>query len=1178
MAEEEFSNPSTGGRFPEGTLLGHYRLEWLTAQSSTGEVYSAIDTDTNRSCSVNIIDASVSGHAPGLASQLLSKAQAACLFHHPALVPVLETFAFPNCHCIVTEYLAGEFADQMILRGTLSEARVLHIGARLAELLSEAEKCPGLLFDFTPDTLLFGTDGEVRIFHPGISAVVPELPGQIISRERRFAHLIPFTAPELLAGTNPPDIRSSIYSLGTLLAFLLCGTAPCQRNNTTASIAAVLTSAGSGIDALEGISPETRALLKKMTARDPALRPASGKELLRLFGKRSTSKGCFKKIFTAGAIFLALAAAGAGVWGVFHYLEREEQAIIDTLEEQAVPRSTSPKVSVSTETKIAPPIPSSPPRKQPIAKAAPAEVLHKKIKIASVPQPMPFQASRELQLIYLRKRLAQLEKELHQKLIDPRLEQLHKERIEFRRKQILALSARNRKLEAFQNRTLSPEQRRINQQLQQEISAWGSSGNFRSSHQGKQPFPASKLQQPGIDYNMTFQIPPFRNEPLWKLLLHGFLMPPVEGARILAQADFPLLQLRHFDVFHLLRDKKTDEETALYLVRNYSSGYSHFSVLLPASLWKHLPDALQTRLTEEYLLQFPVLPGGSLHQLLSLSDFPAHMLRQLLVAEAPLEFAHTEGRTPLFQAFLSGNQEAVQQLLAAGADPDHRDRHGQKASFYKAQGELQKAILQGDLDGASRALDAGADPDFLYWDGRTPLVKACLARNKAMAELLLQKGANVNLASRGNIPPLVHVFPGHVPDAALFKLLVERGADTSVSPRHNQPRRTFMQELCERFPHSPQAPEFAKIMLTSGKFKTAPQDLFTVCKSNARSFFKTLVQYWPDLDTEPYKDLMEAALQQKMPADIIKIMVERKVPLPPRNELIRLLKNLNSPEMTALFPHIPAGFVTRREPEKKSQPSVPAYRKRKPLPHITGGFGIPVSNKKLVEKVQKALKRHQTRDLEALLDKEIPVNAIVDGMTLLQHAVKQQETHMVRVLLARKADPFKTSFQSRVFPICLAAENNDMVLFNLLLQFVPPNEGVHQQIMLHLLQKKSSHFFVLRYLTRFQAELKQQRECFLTHALRENASLQVVTAFLRLYGTLENPKHRSVFQQAIASRYNIELLKTLHRRNAPLKGAAPVIIKRNNKQQMLMLTVLQTAKLCNAPLIVMQFLREKGAK
>ena len=367
-------------------------------------------------------------------------------------------------------------------------------------------------------------------------------------------------------------------------------------------------------------------------------------------------------------------------------------------------------------------------------------------------------------------------------------------------------------------------------------------------------------------------------------------------------------------------------------------------------------------------------------------------------------------------------------------------------------------------------------------------------------------------------------------------------------------------------------------MLTSGKFKTGPQDLFTACKSNARFLFKTLVQYWPNLDTEPYKDLMATALQQKMPADIIKIMVERKAPLPPRNELIRLLKNLNSPEMTALFPHIPAGFVTRREPEKKSQPAAPAYRKKKPLPHITGGFGVPVVNKKLVEKVRKALKRHQTRDLEALLDKEIPVNAIVDGMTLLQNAVRQKETHMVRLLLNHKADPFKTSFQMKEFPICIAAENNDMVLFSLLLQYVPPNEGVHQQIMLMLLHKKSNHFFIIRYLNRFQEELKQQRECFLTHALREKASLQAVTAFLRMYGTLEGAKHRAVFQQAIASRYNIELLKNLYRRNASLEGAAPVVLTRNNKRQMYNLTALQTAKLCNAPLIIMQFLKEKGAK
>ena len=140
MAEEELSDSFHSGSFPEGTMLGHYRLEWFVRRNSLGEMYSAVNTESNKSCSLTVIFPSVSKHAPEVAGQLLRKAQEACFFSHPNIIQIQETLSLSSCHCVVTEYFSGESADNLLLRGGLPENQVLNIAAQLASFLAEAEK------------------------------------------------------------------------------------------------------------------------------------------------------------------------------------------------------------------------------------------------------------------------------------------------------------------------------------------------------------------------------------------------------------------------------------------------------------------------------------------------------------------------------------------------------------------------------------------------------------------------------------------------------------------------------------------------------------------------------------------------------------------------------------------------------------------------------------------------------------------------------------------------------------------------------------------------------------------------------------------------------------------------------------------------------------------------------
>ena len=98
------------------------------------------------------------------------------------------------------------------------------------------------------------------------------------------------------------------------------------------------------------------------------------------------------------------------------------------------------------------------------------------------------------------------------------------------------------------------------------------------------------------------------------------------------------------------------------------------------------------------------------------------------------------------------------------------------------------------------------------------------------------------------------------------------------------------------------APRFAKIMLKSGKFKTEPGQIFKVCRDRNTLLFRALAQHWPDMGKKEYSGLYLETLKAGMPADVIKILLERKVPFPDEKELKESLRHFGTPEIHRLFP------------------------------------------------------------------------------------------------------------------------------------------------------------------------------------------------------------------------------------------------------------------------------------
>ncbi|MFQ5528602.1 MAG: ankyrin repeat domain-containing protein [Thermoanaerobaculia bacterium] len=107
----------------------------------------------------------------------------------------------------------------------------------------------------------------------------------------------------------------------------------------------------------------------------------------------------------------------------------------------------------------------------------------------------------------------------------------------------------------------------------------------------------------------------------------------------------------------------------------------------------------------------------------------------------------------------------------------------------RVQAKLWKAAMSGGLELARQALDAGADVNALdtrtSQSGRRALNWAALNNRPAMIGLLVESGADVNLANKTGFTPLHHAAEAGSAEAA--RVLLELGADRKAENRFGHP-------------------------------------------------------------------------------------------------------------------------------------------------------------------------------------------------------------------------------------------------------------------------------------------------------------------------------------------------------------------------------------------------------
>ena len=264
--------PEKRAWFETGEVFaGRYRIERELGRGAMGKVFKAQDLVLGEPIALKVL----SNRDPALYGQLVNEVRLATQVTHPCVCRVFGFGQTDGETFLTMQYVDGEDLHSLLRKiGHLSGEKTLDLARQLCTGLGAAHDQGILHRDLKPANLLIDGKGRLQITDFGISTFAD---GPQFVRGGTPAYM----APELFKG-EPATEQSDIYSLGVTLFELATGKplfrgtsfedfVDLERNPETLGLH----------QDLKGLSPELAETILQCLDPDPALRPASVREVVK---------------------------------------------------------------------------------------------------------------------------------------------------------------------------------------------------------------------------------------------------------------------------------------------------------------------------------------------------------------------------------------------------------------------------------------------------------------------------------------------------------------------------------------------------------------------------------------------------------------------------------------------------------------------------------------------------------------------------------------------------------------------------------------------------------------------------------------------------------------------------------------------------------------------------------
>ncbi|MDO8072588.1 protein kinase [Janthinobacterium sp. SUN176] len=263
----------------DDTISGHYEVRRLLGEGGFGHVFEAWDAKLCRSVALKRLKPQADVLHP---EKLINEARLAASLRHAAFVRIFAIEGQGTSQSIVMELVEGQTLGQFMHGGKADLQGALDIAYQIADAMDEAHAMDLVHGDLKPSNLMLEADGKVRILDFGLARHIDPQATQTTTL-CDLQGTIAYMAPERLMG-RLPDTRGDVYALGAMLYEMLAGQRHFAHLNGLALAAAHMQATEPWPDLPDSIPPAINALVRAMTAHDPAERPRTMRDVREAIG------------------------------------------------------------------------------------------------------------------------------------------------------------------------------------------------------------------------------------------------------------------------------------------------------------------------------------------------------------------------------------------------------------------------------------------------------------------------------------------------------------------------------------------------------------------------------------------------------------------------------------------------------------------------------------------------------------------------------------------------------------------------------------------------------------------------------------------------------------------------------------------------------------------------------
>src|SRR5512145_491658 len=268
--------------------LGPYEVLSRLGSGGMGEVYCAKDPRLGRKVAVKVLLPNFAS-SPERLARFEQEIKTLALLNHPNILQIHDTGTHEGRPYLVMELLEGETLRERMDGRTLPPLKAVDIARQVARGLAAAHEKGITHRDLKPENIFLSVDDHVKILDFGLAKLrVPASAGSDATQELQASPsltetgivvgTVGYLSPEQVVG-RAADARSDLFTLGSILWEMLCGTKPFRGDSSVETMHAILKEEPPEWPAEVGLPPGLERILRRCLEKDPRARFQSAQDL-----------------------------------------------------------------------------------------------------------------------------------------------------------------------------------------------------------------------------------------------------------------------------------------------------------------------------------------------------------------------------------------------------------------------------------------------------------------------------------------------------------------------------------------------------------------------------------------------------------------------------------------------------------------------------------------------------------------------------------------------------------------------------------------------------------------------------------------------------------------------------------------------------------------------------------